>query len=566
MRTSIPTSSLRFACGSLLIAACLAAAGSARAAGLAACSLPSSSYTDAMLNSPSGEDQDFFVTTGGVPNVVFLIDSSGSMQKLPPDGASSGWGSFENPASTMAGMGYGCTNPDADMQVFGSSCGTTTWDGLPFNAANDYAQAKDAEGRYCEYLDQAGKPMKTDKPGFDPDFYPASSTYWFAPNRVYQDNARVGDSRDGWSDTATRPEPELTLSAFCNRWGGGARTASCNTCMTTKGYWFDGSYRGGAGISCANTAECRAKNAGTCIKDGTGREYSGPKDNTAHCRVPSVFFSGNRLNFSPPKFMIARKVVKDVLASVKLFRLGIYTFDTSGGAAKLEGLNPSCNMVGSPSQFYSNRNSIKATINNTSKLNFDSWTPLAEALLDIGHLYTTRSLPWFAGTTYDRSAFEEATGNQRSVCFACQKSSVIVVSDGIPTMDSAIPGVSGWSPVTKALADTAGNYAGKFGFNITGISSADCPTCATEAEKADRYHATDNPFGLANGDCYGNQRSGACDNSGNPIDSYLPRVAWYLHNMDLRDDNEVGVDRVPAVVARAGALVAVAVPVGEATS
>ncbi|HSN91483.1 MAG TPA: hypothetical protein VLS93_09660, partial [Anaeromyxobacteraceae bacterium] len=44
----------------------------------AACSLGGSSYADAILNPPKGEDTDFFTTTGGVPNVAFLLVTSGS--------------------------------------------------------------------------------------------------------------------------------------------------------------------------------------------------------------------------------------------------------------------------------------------------------------------------------------------------------------------------------------------------------------------------------------------------------------------------------------------------------
>src|SRR5919197_324983 len=74
------------------------------------CSLTSSSYGNSVLNPPVGEDTDFFVNKGGIPNVMFLLDTSGSMLQLAPEGASKSWGSFENPASGSAGNGYGCYN------------------------------------------------------------------------------------------------------------------------------------------------------------------------------------------------------------------------------------------------------------------------------------------------------------------------------------------------------------------------------------------------------------------------------------------------------------------------
>lgn len=496
----------------------------------AACLLPTSSYSDAILNPPRGEDTDFFVTTGGVPNVAFLIDTSASMLRLPPDGASSGWGSFEDPLAGGGGAGFGCSNPYGNARTFGSTCGTTTLEGSQYSGAIDFAQAKDADGQYCPYMDQAGKPMKTDKPGYDPDFYPT----FFARDRVYHDTVySPTNARDGWNDSGTSPHAAASVATFCNQASlTAAQRASCATCMSTEGYWFDGSYYANVGRSCSSTAECQATRAGTCIKDSNLTEYNGANDNSAHCRIPNVWFSGNFLNFYPPKFIIARKVVKDVLASVKLFRLGLYTFNNTGtGAAEVSGLNPPCNQVGSPSSFFNNRNSVRNAINNPAKVGFSGGTPLAESLLDLGHLYATQSLPWFAGTPYDRAAFEEKAANNRSVCFACQKSSVILVSDGIPSQDDAVPGVAGWVPMTKAVADTPGKYAGVAGYNITSVS---CPTCATASEEPD--------LTIPAGTCTGQQASGACSGTNNAIWSYLPRVAWYLHNMDSRDDNETGVD------------------------
>ena len=75
------------------------------------------------------------------------------------------------------------------------------------------------------------------------------------------------------------------------------------------------------------------------------------------------------------------------------------------------------------------------------------------------------------------------------------------------------------------------------GYNITGISTADCPACETWAELADTT--------LAAGQCQGNQDSGACDETGSPVPSYLPRVAWYLKNLDFRSDSEIGADGFP---------------------
>ena len=71
-------------------------------ADVASCSLLASSYADAIVNTPKGEDTDFFVNQGGVPNVMFILDTSGSMEDLPPNGASTGWGVFEKSGTSMS--------------------------------------------------------------------------------------------------------------------------------------------------------------------------------------------------------------------------------------------------------------------------------------------------------------------------------------------------------------------------------------------------------------------------------------------------------------------------------
>ncbi len=518
------------------VAALLLAPAAARGANEAACSVAASSYADAILNPPKSEDTDFFVTSGGIPNVMFFFGNSASMVRLPPNGLSTGEGSFED-----ATNGFGCGNAYANALTFNSSCGTTTLDRTSYSATNDYAEAKDASGAYCPFFDKAGQPMATNKPGFDPDFYGTSPSF-FEKAKVYHEAVVAPvSSADGWTGSTTSPDSAASVADFCSKatWSAAQQT-SCSTCMANQGYWFDGSYASWAGApSCANTNDCKVRNWGTCVKDATGREWnSASNDNSAHCRIPNVWMSGNFLNFYPPKFIIARKVVKDILAGVKLFRLGVAAFDGVGNGAKIiDDLNPPCNQFGGRSNFYNNRNSVVTNINSKTKLDFAGTAPIAEALLDLGHYYATQSLPWFAGTAYDDSSMEEKTGQNVSVCFACQKSSVIMVTDDVPTQDGMIPGVSGWSPTTATVANTAGNYAGMAGYNIADISSATCSTCATAAEAPDTS--------IAAGTCVGQQLSGACGMGSNPITSYLPRVAWYLHNMDLRDDTEIAADGYP---------------------
>jgi type IV pilus assembly protein PilY1 len=495
-------------------------------ADVSSCSLIASSYADTILNPSKGEDTDFFVSSGGVPNLMFLIDTSGSMQNLAPD-STGGWGSFEPTGLTTAGTGYGCINGYANSLVFHSPCGTTTFDGLPFNPSPGqtppvFAQAKDATGAYCPYMVAGNQPMKTDKPGFDPDFYPG----FFDDTKAFKENS--------WSDTSAGTGSG-TLAAFCTGQSGTAKQTSCTACLRDQGYWFDGTYQPNAsGRSCGSTAaDCAPHNEGVCVKNN--QEYRGVKDGTARCLQPNIYLSGNFLNFYPPKFIMARKVIKDVLAQVRRIRMGITVFASDGdGGNLLDALNPPCNQFGSPSNFDSNRGALMNEINNTNKVNFQTTTPLAETLFNIGQYYRSASLPWF-DNSYAPNAWNERSGQNKSVCFACQASAVLVVTDGLPNGDSNIPGTDfAANGMTAAVANAPGSYAGMAGFDITGISTTDCPVCETWAELADTA--------VASGFCGGNQDSGACDHNGNPIVAYLPRVAWYLKNMDFRANNEVGSD------------------------
>jgi type IV pilus assembly protein PilY1 len=515
----------------------------------AACSLFASSYSDAILNPPTGEDSDFFVNTGGVPNLMFLLDTSGSMVRLPPDGASGGWGSFQD-ASNVGGSatGHGCKNAFANAIVFHSPCGALTKEALPYASSTDWANEKDASGAYCPYMTNGNQAPGTDKPGFDPDFYCGAGNCtpnFFKPAKVYHDAVLAPVSiDDGWGDWDTSPRAEASPDAFCTSVAGAGTTkeTSCKACMTgaaSYGYWFDGTYTGFfSAPSCGTTDDCAKHGYGTCVKNNV--EYSGANDGTAVCKIPNVWFAGNFLNFYPPKFLMARKVLKDVLMSVRKVRLGLTIFDAPDGGELLKAINPGCNMIGTPSQFDSNRTALKNHINTESSVSFSNGTPLAETLLNIGQIYTTRSLPWF-DSNYSKSSFQDgvSTSNNKSVCYSCQQSSVLIITDGAPSQDGNIPG-SGFaaSPMTKVAADTAGVYAGGAGYNIRGISATDCPVCNTTAEAAD----TSVPNGKCNGST---QSSGACDDSSNPIESYLPKVAWYLNNVDSRKDDENGYDNFP---------------------
>jgi type IV pilus assembly protein PilY1 len=507
-----------------------------------------SSYGDAVINPPVGEDSDFFVSSTGIPNIMFVLDTSYSMVRLPPDGASLTWGSFQDGSAsdTTTNKGYGCVNPFGNNLKFHSACGTLTNEEKPYATSADWAAETDGNGQHCPYMVQGNQAPKTDAAGFDPEFY-TNQTKYFTPTQIFHDVLSITDPevRNGWSDSSPASSGAsrwaTSQSSFCSSYGAttSAIYQSCNTCLTTQGYWFDGTYVTddavtAIGQACTTTNDCKAHSVGTCVDPSTMKEYTGAAGG-GRCYAANVWFTGNFLNFYPPKFIVARKVLKDVLMEVRKIRLGLTAFNGDNGGSLIKAPNPPCNQIGKQSSFDSNRGSVKSQINN---LGFSGSTPLAETLLNVGQLYRTKRTNgtyWFSNA-YQLNAFRDGSENSetKSVCYPCQASAVLILTDGIPNKDSQIPGIDvSSSPMTKAIADTTGAnkvYTGDSRYNITGISTTDCPVCETDAERADTS--------ILAGTCNGQQASGACDDSQNPITAYLPRVAWYLQNVDSRLDDE----------------------------
>jgi type IV pilus assembly protein PilY1 len=541
--------------------AVLAAAAPGLAADDAACNL----YPQAALSYAKGEDSDFFTSQGGVPNVVFLLDSSGSINRMAPDGAVNTWGSF--------GGTYGCANAYADALRYHSPCSLTGEENRSYSDTVNYGEI----AKVCPYLDGAAT-VKTGLPGFDPDYFCAGGgtacnghANFFDRYHVFHDNdlssgaftsatcdavgpGATASGCRGFDSTAVTPAA-TSVASYCDAWKApyaitdeAARRASCNACLTTKGYWYSGvHYRndvmpadpangdGASAMACGDTKWCSDHALGVCVaRSDETLEYGGGDRKKGVCRLPHLYFTGNFLSFQPPKFVALRKVMKDVLMDARRIRMGLVTFDADQGGALAKGLNPSCNLVypPSPSSFESNRGSFLTAVKAVTFATSTDETPLAEALFNVGQMYRSPSLPWFGGT-YERSDFGSHTGNRSEICFACQKSSVIVITDGLSSGDDAIPGLDfAAQPMTAGVAKASGSYAGMAGYNIKGIDAATCPLCDTDAERPEP--------GLPS--CTGvNPTQGAC-NAGLPTFNYLPKVAWYLHHMDFRKNEEGGSD------------------------
>ncbi|HYH99380.1 pilus assembly protein PilY [Hyalangium sp.] len=185
--------------------------------------------------------------------------------------------------------------------------------------------------------------------------------------------------------------------------------ARCLTCLSTKGYYK---------------------------VPGAEGEDSAPMTN------PDFIFWGRFLNFNPPKYVTAKVVLKSIIKDLKRVRVGMSTFsNTSPNSTLLRGQSPSCSQTLSDSSAF---DVYRASyINSINGLTFTTGTPLARTLLNVGYYFSSsdtiyRNVFGFgSGYSYPASYKNPTlTSQSRSVCWGCQSSSVILITDGEPSSDS----------------------------------------------------------------------------------------------------------------------------------
>jgi type IV pilus assembly protein PilY1 len=567
-----------------------AGAAQAQTCNKAAFGLSGSSYMDSQLNPPPGEDVEFFSSTGGVPTIFFLVDSSGSMQRLPPNGP----GFYGNPLPPLndiqcptGGDGYdtGCANrnvPDDDTKKalpnvagcgldtvsgaydgggfaigdivarsFATTCGAALAPAAylaGYNASYDYAH----QASVCPHY-QNPNPVSGDD-GYDPDFYCtgggtscSSHPNFFDKNMVFHeaitDGNRYADNQsgasncgfngtdcassenfdpasppgNGWNSGAVFPfkkdsSTAGTVDDFCTKYqaditqvatnagatttlgGQAVNTLSdlCKTCLNTRGFFFDGyAYRQG-------------------------------QEGVSNVLYASIWLTGNYLNFYPPKHVVARKALKDLLMNNLRIRAGVAEFgggNCRSAAVMVKALNPACNNVyDSPSNLYSNRAAFMTAING---ITFDGGTPLGMALLNVGEQFRSSTLTsWFGAPTNPdsgqtgcvNSAFEPPSsignGNQQGLCFPCQSTNIVLITDGRPKPNSGAWPDDRQVPIGSATVTQSNTlYIGNTATGINpGPDAAACPDCST--------------FGTGK------------ENLNEAI-----RISWMFHNFDFGDND-----------------------------
>lgn len=488
---------------------------------------------------PVNGDEEFFnasaVSGPSAPSsIMFLLDNSGSMTDFPQ--CSGGWGSGNcNPVPAA---------PSDPSGTFAPTVSTTcTYSGTSAWINNITPTTTDADPGYDDGT-VGGVTYLRDAPPW------SAAGGCTGNNCLFQDTAVY--AYDSWNETSATPSSDPYRrydvgddAVADNDYYGNPITAgtACDTCMSSKGI-------------CTFT-----------VRYVSNVDWRGRRTLTSWT---ATRFRGTWLNANPPKYVAARKAVKNLLritpAEPKLrdkVRYGLSTFwnvnangtdrnNANGGSSAgiLAGdgatlvvpLGPDCAST-TTAGYVQNRQAIINAINgntSTTRIRFSGNTPLAESLFNIAQYFAEpgaigtfeqrftslwakegqpggitywagqdfrQCSPGKVGASWTGTCNADDTGtndDQKSICWACQVSSAIVVTDGMPNNESGLPmaGVTTSHPLNP-------NPSGLWDFQYW------TPTAYATACAANR-----------------NTSSDRCK-------SYLPLVALYMNANDMIPDTRM---------------------------
>ncbi|HEX5746380.1 MAG TPA: hypothetical protein VFZ09_09050 [Archangium sp.] len=413
------------------------------------------------------------------PGVVFLLDNSEAMQNYPqylPEAFTPGYyptptnparGDLGGEGSAGLAINTGCSDPAlvSAMSWFDKASVDPAKNGaIPFDSDSDLKSPFFDPNRF--YFSRGRRLAWNVKEGP----WSINGNDFAGPLNSYGDTLSACYASVGW-DTTDYPYGGST--------GNAPLMNECMTCLNTKGWW-----RGPI-----VTSRTQATNPG----------QAGPTKALDEPALPPEAFrkwvvSGRVLNVRPPKFVIARKALKDVISSVLNVRMGVATFGEDHGwfdpPEMREKLRPSCDQSYPVfNEAALNRPRLRQAVNEVRFRNNER--SIGEALFGLGGYFSSQVADnrwgsWFQqplnpgyfgwpgccnGGTYDDpytgkpGAFWavdakewlktpytdpytgkylpgqpwEGTGSDRSVCNASQSNNIIVVSAGAPRFDNSVP-------------------------------------------------------------------------------------------------------------------------------
>jgi len=449
------------------------------------------------INNPTAGDEQFFTLPVGPANVMLLLDTSGSMDNIPQcgDANNTAWaGSQALPTCTWPTLPTPSSAPAVGSAASASTCDVRGNANLAWMHSYDPTLTALVDPG----LGTASNGL-VDEPTWGTGC--VGDACLFQPGRIY--------GYGSWGETSATPTtcPSGTRnftftwttyslqSGRCTRATNQSVTvtlpapaaADCNACLTdagAPGFFFYG------GVYAASVV---ARNgSGACPAAQT--VYLTPTN-------PVVLMSGGWLNANPPKFMSARKVVKQTAwidptnpANTDQARFGLSFFSSyiRNGASIIVPLGPD-----KPATYPTNQTKmVEARQLILDAVNHRNWatygtsqcsggtpwantcvpplqsggTPMATALFHVGQ-YFTNDQPYTAAfgsanvlATYNQrvagamnaSWAGTSQTNQCSICWGCQSNAVILVTDGSPNSESVPTSLNTYDDATYNLATNCG--------------------------------------------------------------------------------------------------------------
>jgi type IV pilus assembly protein PilY1 len=333
----------------------------------ASCCLTASNALSAYLNPPVGEDNSFFTSAGGGDaTIAFVLMNRRRMLEFPLN-------MYE---IRIQGSADGQSPDDATA----TGCSNRYLNSLAYF----YPRAAALVGPY-----QAGRTYPAPEHAYKaPGVNTNSLTDLFAPARYYKFLT--------WTSNGAQ-NPSSTPATACAGLAGLSATqrTECVTCLGTRGYYLNPTLSTAA---------------------DTGRSLVTNQD--------AGVFSGNWLNFHPPRYIMLRLALKRLIGDPRIsrFRISVVTNDGAQGARIADTFRPSCNGNGTPT------NSFTSGIDS---INFDGTAnPLGEVLFNMGEFHADVDR-WHGGARqlFSSSSVEKIS-DQGNLCRDCDKHFIALFSDG----------------------------------------------------------------------------------------------------------------------------------------
>ncbi|WAM27822.1 PilC/PilY family type IV pilus protein [Myxococcus sp. NMCA1] len=357
----------------------LLAAPDALAQDPASCSLQSTSRLDALLNPARGSDERFFTSPSGPPNILLILDTSGSMAYWPIAWSNDSNHSFD---SSSGGASPGCRqanidelNYDANVEYPRMWLSLTNQDSPWFVPAKYYSFAGNGSGTHTSF-GMNSNPVRFDQP---------------PPNTVISDNAAAACANlVGTNNNGNRP----------------AARAACAQCLATKGYFqYTSSQR---------------------VASGNFLNFYSPRGHSAVNVISQVLKDSERTRFGVVTFSASSEATDTVKWSGQ-------------DVVRFERFGPSCGESLSGAKREEHRNNLLSKMRNG--LRFNTGTPLTQALWGASTYFRSAGSDpfpgWFgSGYLFDSGFNDEAAPGRAAACFTCGFNAMILLTDGEPNEPS----------------------------------------------------------------------------------------------------------------------------------